>query len=617
MIGLLLPLLQNQLNTMMRTKLFVLVSALWLTGSVWAQQLSYQLSIEAPHTHYVDVEVRFDNLPANIQKRGYVDFKMPVWAPGSYLVREFAKNVEGEAAKDLSGNALTFRKINKNNWRVQLGGAKGVVFSYKVYAFEQSVRTSFVDESHAFISPSGVFMFPDGFVNLPSTLRIKPYKEWKEISCTLEKVNGDKYTLRAPNYDELADAPIEIGNQKIISFTAAGVPHQYAMYGVAQYDEERLVRDTKSIIEAAVEIFGELPCKEYIFIVHNLGGGATGGLEHLNSTVLAVNRNAYQTQSGYLGFLRLAAHEYFHLWNVKRLRPDVLGPFDYDNENYTRQLWMAEGFTSYYDDFIVRRAGLIDENTYLRDVAANINEHENAPGSKVQSVAEASFDAWIKYYRRNENSINSSISYYGSGARVAMLIDLEILNNSKGQKSLDDVMRALYADTYKKANRGFTEAELKKACEVAAGRNLDDIFNDYVFGTKPTNYEKYLAYAGLRLNVTPDNTPSLGMTAADENNRIIVKVTHKDAPAYNEGINVNDEIIAIDGFRMNNVAAMNAYISNRKIGDAVKITLARDGLIREMTVKVGTSGVAQYTIVPISNPTDEQQTIFRKFTGKR
>jgi predicted metalloprotease with PDZ domain len=617
MIGLLLPLLQNQLNTMMRTKLFVLVSALWLTGNVWAQQLSYQLSIEAPHTHYVDVEVRFDNLPANIQKRGYVDFKMPVWAPGSYLVREFAKNVEGEAAKDLSGNALTFRKINKNNWRVQLGGAKGVVFSYKVYAFEQSVRTSFVDESHAFISPSGVFMFPDGFVNLPSTLRIKPYKEWKEISCTLEKVNGDKYTLRAPNYDELADAPIEIGNQKIISFTAAGVPHQYAMYGVAQYDEERLVRDTKSIIEAAVEIFGELPCKEYIFIVHNLGGGATGGLEHLNSTVLAVNRNAYQTQSGYLGFLRLAAHEYFHLWNVKRLRPDVLGPFDYDNENYTRQLWMAEGFTSYYDDFIVRRAGLIDENTYLRDVAANINEHENAPGSKVQSVAEASFDAWIKYYRRNENSINSSISYYGSGARVAMLIDLEILNNSKGQKSLDDVMRALYADTYKKANRGFTEAELKKACEVAAGRNLDDIFNDYVFGTKPTNYEKYLAYAGLRLNVTPDNTPSLGMTAADENNRIIVKVTRKDAPAYNEGINVNDEIIAIDGFRMNNVAAMNAYISNRKIGDAVKITLARDGLIREMTVKVGTSGVAQYTIVPISNPTDEQQTIFRKFTGKR
>lgn len=602
---------------MMRTKLFVLVSALWLTGSVWAQQLSYQLSIEAPHTHYVDVEVRFENLPASIQKRGYVDFKMPVWAPGSYLVREFAKNVEGEAAKDLSGNALKFRKINKNNWRVQLGGAKGVVFSYKVYAFEQSVRTSFVDESHAFISPSGVFMFPDGFVNLPSTLRIKPYKEWKEISCTLEKVNGDKYTLRAPNYDELADAPIEIGNQKIISFTAAGVPHQYAMYGVAQYDEERLVRDTKSIIEAAVEIFGELPCKEYIFIVHNLGGGATGGLEHLNSTVLAVNRNAYQTQSGYLGFLRLAAHEYFHLWNVKRLRPDVLGPFDYDNENYTRQLWMAEGFTSYYDDFIVRRAGLIDENTYLRDVAANINEHENAPGSKVQSVAEASFDAWIKYYRRNENSINSSISYYGSGARVAMLIDLEILNNSKGQKSLDDVMRALYADTYKKANRGFTEAELKKACEVAAGRNLDDIFNDYVFGTKPTNYEKYLAYAGLRLNVTPDNTPSLGMTAADENNRIIVKVTRKDAPAYNEGINVNDEIIAIDGFRMNNVAAMNAYISNRKIGDAVKITLARDGLIREMTVKVGTSGVAQYTIVPISNPTDEQQTIFRKFTGKR
>ncbi|WP_448519549.1 M61 family metallopeptidase [Rhodoflexus sp.] len=601
----------------MKTKILVLLSALWLTGSVWAQQLSYRLSVEAPHTHYVDMEIRFENLPANVVKRGYVDFKLPVWTPGSYMVREFSRNVEGESAKDLNGNPLKFQKINKNNWRVQLGAAKGVVFSYKVYAFEQSVRTSFVDASHAFISPPSVFMFPDGFVNLPSTIQVQPYKDWKEISWTLDKVNGDKYTRRAPNYDELADAPIEIGNQKIISFMAAGVPHQYAMYGVAQYDEERLIRDTKAIIEASVEIFGELPCKEYIFIVHNLGGGATGGLEHLNSTVLAVNRNAYQTQSGYMGFLRLAAHEYFHLWNVKRLRPDVLGPFDYDQENYTRQLWMAEGFTSYYDDFIVRRAGLIDENSYLRDVAANINEHENSPGSKVQSVGEASFDAWIKYYRRNENSINSTISYYGSGARVAMILDLEILKNTKGQKSLDDVMRLLYANTYKKFNRGFTEAELQKACEDVAGKKLDEIFNDYVFGTKPTDYAKYLEYAGLRLNVTPDNTPSLGMTVADENNRVIVKVTRRDAPAYNDGINVNDEIIAVDGFRMNSAAAMNAYIAGRKIGDVVKVIYNRDGLVGELDVKVGTNGTAQYTLVPVSNPTEEQQLIFRKFTGKR
>lgn len=602
----------------MKTKRLLLLAAFWSACyGLWAQQLSYRLSIDAPHTHYADVEIRFENLPANVVKRGYVDFKMPVWAPGSYLVREFAKNVEGETATDLNGNPLPFRKINKNNWRVQLGNAKGVVFGYKVYAFEQSVRTSFIDDSHAFISPSGVFMFPDGFVSLPSVLHIKPYKEWKEISCTLEKVNGDPYTRRAPNYDELADAPIEIGNQRIISFTAAGVPHQYAMYGVAQYDEERLVRDTKAVIEAAVEIFGELPCKEYLFIVHNLGGGATGGLEHLNSTVLAVNRNAYQTQSGYMGFLRLVAHEYFHLWNVKRLRPDVLGPFDYDRENYTRLLWMAEGFTSYYDDFILRRAGLTAENAYLNELAANINEHENSPGSRVQSVAEASFDAWIKYYRRNENSLNSSVSYYGSGARVAMLLDLAILHHTRAQKSLDDVMRALYNDTYKKANRGFTEAELKKACETAAGTSLDEIFNDYVYGTKPTDYDKYLAYAGLRLQVTPDNTPSLGMTLADENNRVIVKVTRRDAPAYNDGINVNDEIIAVDGFRMNSASAVNGYIASRKIGDTVKVTLARDGLLRELTVKVGTSGTAQYNIVPIANPTPEQQAVFRKLTGRR
>ncbi|MCS6968496.1 MAG: PDZ domain-containing protein [Cytophagales bacterium] len=593
----------------------VFVAFLWTAG-LKAQQLTYHLRIQAPHTHYLEVEIRFENLPTDVQKRGYIDFKMPVWAPGSYLVREFSRNVEAEQATDLNGMPLKFEKMNKNTWRVQLAAAKGVRFSYQVYAFEQSVRTSFVDDSHAFISPPSVFMFPDGFIHLPSTLHITPYKEWKEISCTLEKVEGNPYLRRAPNYDQLADAPIEIGNQRIISFTAAGIPHQYAMYGVAEYDAERLVRDTKAIVEAAVEIFGEHPCKEYIFIVHHLGGGATGGLEHLNSTVLAVNRNAYQTQSGYMGFLRLVAHEYFHLWNVKRLRPDVLGPFNYDQENYTRLLWMAEGFTSYYDDLILCRAGLIDEQSYLRELVANIAEHENAPGSKVQSVAEASFDAWIKYYRRNENSINSTISYYGSGARIAMLLDLEILHGSKGQKNLDDVMRYLYQTTYKKLNRGFTEAELKKACEEVAGKKLDEIFDNFVHGTKPVDYNHYLAYAGLQLSVSPDNTPSLGMTLADENNRVIVKVTRRGAPAYNDGINVNDEIIAIDGFRINSAAAANTYIASRTVGQTVKVLLARDGLVRELPVKVGTSGTAQYSITSLSTSSEEQEVVFRKLVRK-
>jgi predicted metalloprotease with PDZ domain len=581
-----------------------------------AQKISFHLSMDEPHTHYFDVEVKLENLKNTALARDFVDIKMPTWAPGSYLIREFSKNVEGEQAKDAAGKALRFTKIDKNTWRVFTNKAESFSFSYKVYAYEVSVRTSYLDASHGFVSPTGVFVYPAGQLKLPSEVHVKPYKEWNEISTGLPMVNGNKWVRRASDFDVLFDSPIEIGTQQVIEFTAQNIPHRIAMYGQTRFNADMMKADMTKIIDEATKIFGENPCQDYTFIVHNLGSGS-GGLEHLNSTVLAVNRDAYQTEPGYRRFMALVAHEYFHLWNVKRLRPSALGPFDYDKENYTSMLWVSEGFTAYYDNLLVRRAGLYGEDAYLRDVAAYYAEHENAPGSQVQSVAEASFDAWIKYYRRNENSNNSGISYYGSGARIASLLDLEILHSTQGSKSLDDVMRYMYAEYYKKLNRGFTDEEFRKAVEMFAGKKLDDFFNRHIYGTEQVNYNQYLAYAGLQLVVSKDSNPSLGCSFSDDNGKIIIRGVRRGTKGYDGGLNVGDEIIAIDGVRVGSPAALNNQVNLREVGQKVSITIARDGLLKEMPIEIGTSGSASYRIVREANPSEAQQVVYKKWVGSR
>ncbi|MHC2993676.1 peptidase M61, partial [Pontibacter sp. HJ8] len=364
-----------------------------------AAELTYTLSMPAPHTHYFEVEVALKGA-----KKNYIDYKMPVWAPGSYLVREFAKNVDSFTATDKAGKALRYEKINKNTWRVYSNKADAVQVKYKVYAFEMSVRTSFLDAAHGYVNGTSMFMYPDGYQDQKGTLVVQPFKDWKKVSTGLKSTGTYTYTF--PNYDVLADSPLEIGNHEVLNFEVGGVPHEIAMYGEANYEPKQLLADMKKVVEECISLMGELPVDRYVFIVHNLHKGG-GGLEHLNSTTLQTSRWSYGTEKGYTGFMSLVAHEYFHLWNVKRLRPAPLGPFDYDKENYTRLLWVSEGITSYYDDLITQRAGLMEPQNYLNVVAGSINSVENMPGNKIQTLSESSLDAWIKYYRRNENSNNA------------------------------------------------------------------------------------------------------------------------------------------------------------------------------------------------------------------
>lgn len=352
-------------------------------------QIAYTVTFPEAQAHYADVEMHISGL-----KQPILDLKMPVWTPGSYLVREFAKNIESFSASSGS-KTLAAPKINKNCWRIHTEGLDAITVKYRVYCFEVSVRTSFVDASHGFLSTTGIFIYPDKMLHEPSTIHIVPYKGWTKVSASLEEVNGDTFTRHAPNYDILFDSPIEIGNQDVFGFDAAGVKYEVCMVGGGNYDKERLKVDMAKIVEQETAVYGENPNKHYVFIVHNnLRGG--GGLEHLSSTTLGASRDSYGTEAGYHNFLSLVAHEHFHLWNVKRLRPFVLGPFNYDEENYTTNLWIAEGFTAYYQNLILRYANLTTPDNYLGDVAGEINTIENQPGLKVQPLSESSFDAWDK-----------------------------------------------------------------------------------------------------------------------------------------------------------------------------------------------------------------------------
>ncbi|MEH6308873.1 PDZ domain-containing protein [Olivibacter sp. CPCC 100613] len=575
--------------------------------------IRFNVSFKEPQAHYAEITMKIGDV-----KEEYIDVKMPVWAPGSYLVREFSKNVEGFGAKDASGSLLDSRKVTKNTWRISTKGVKEVVVNYRIYAFEVSVRTSFIDASHAFLSPTGVFMYVDKQINRPSEVTIIPHKAWSTISTGLMEKEGQPNTYIAENFDILFDAPIEIGNQDVFRFTAAGIPHEVAMVGGGNYDKERLGRDMAKIVESATAVFGENPNQKYVFIVHNYQSGG-GGLEHLNSTVLGASRFSYASESGYKSFLGLVAHEYFHLWNIKRLRPEALGPFNYDQENYTTDLWIGEGFTAYYDNLLVRRAGFYTEDNYLQMLAADVTAVENRPGNQLQPLSESSFDAWIKYYRQDENSLNSIVSYYNKGALIAMMMDLKILQATKGQKGLNDVMREAYNEFYKKEGKGYSDAAFKTLAEKVAGTSLTDLY-DLVNNAGTPEYNKYLQCVGLELidlNAGYE-TPDIGIKTSTTDGKLIVQNVIRGGGAWNAGINVKDELIAVNGYRIDAAGKeLDRVIQATNIGDILKVLVSRDGIIQELTVKIQASKMGKYTFMPIENSNAEQQKLREKWLAEQ
>ena len=586
-----------------------------MTTSLSAQnKIAYEISFSEPQAHYVDVSMEISGLMAE-----YLDLKMPVWTPGSYLIREFGKNVESFEAFNAAGLSLNTEKVNKNTWRVTTQKNGRVKVSYRVYSFEISVRTSFVDESHAFLSPTGIFMYPEGQLNAASTITIKPYKNWTKISTGLEMAGSKANTFNAPDFDVLYDSPFEIGNQDIFEFDAAGVKHEVVMYGGGNYDKDILKRDMAKIVVEQTKTFGVNPNKRYVFIVHNFNSGG-GGLEHLNSTVLGASRNSYNTEAGRLRFLGLVSHEYFHLWNVKRLRPIALGPFNYNEENYTTNLWIAEGFTAYYQDIYTKRAGLQSPESFVMNLANTISQVENQPGNRVDPVSQASFDAWIKQYRPNENSANSTVSYYSKGALIALIMDLEIIHSTAGKSGLDEVMKAMYDEYFVRKSRGYTDAEFKAMAEKITGKSFDSMYADYINGVKTIDYSKYLNYAGLTLidDAASGKDAYLGAVTSLKDGKIIISNVSRQSPAWVGGLNVNDEILAMNDQRINNVSdprlsEVDKFIANKRAGDKVRVLVNRDSQLLHIDVVLVRNPNHKFRIAPIGTSTPAQVAVMKRW----
>jgi len=586
-----------------------LAAASFLFSGTPQGTMALTVSTEQPNAHYYHVVFRCEGLKGETQ-----DFKMPVWTPGFYQIMDYSRNVLNFRAEDGRGNPLEWTKTAKNTWRVSSARSASIKVSYDVYAFTRFVAESYLDDKMGFISPTGVFMHIAGRIQQPVTVTVKPCQDWTQISTGLDSVEGKPNIFIAPDFDVLYDSPILLGNQEILTFEVQGIPHIFAVDDLGAFDREKFVADHKRMVDAATTLIGEIPYRRYAFLVIGPGGG---GLEHVNSTALTINPTGLNDPAGYKRWLRFVTHEFFHLYNVKRIRPVALGPFDYDKENYTRMLWVSEGFTSYYEDLILKRAGLITREDVFEAARSNIANYENIPGHRFQSAAESSFDTWLHSFGRGDNAANTTISYYDKGAALGMLLDFKIRAETENRRSLDDVMRALYQEYYKEKKRGFADGEFRTVCERIAGCPLNEIFDAYVSTTKDIDYAKYLAYAGLDidLQLQEEAAPHFGASTRERDGKLIVSNVEWDSPTMHAGLSADDEIIAIDGVRVN-ARTMEGILRQKKPADKIRVLISRGDAVREVEVVLGKRQDRSFTIKPVASPTPLQAQILKSWLGE-
>ncbi|MHC1733608.1 MAG: M61 family metallopeptidase [Bacteroidales bacterium] len=466
-------------------------------------RISYRVSMDDAVNHNFRVTMTLDGVSDDT-----LVLKMPVWTPGYYWIQNYPKNLSRLEIRDGSGRECAIRKTSKNVWKVATGGSGTLDASWVIYGYSHSVADAFIDTTHAFIVPAALFLYPENGLSLPSEVTFELYPGWTTISTGLEPVTpaasvapvkGNERTYRASRFDVLFDSPVLAGNQEVMTFTVNAVPHHIAVLNPGNYDREAMKRDYAKVVESAVSIIGEMPYNHYTFLIMGRG---MGGLEHLNSMAVFTGRESgdiHPSDPGsFRGWMEFISHEFFHLYNIKTIRPIGLGPFDYDRENYTNMLWVSEGFTVYYENIIMNRAGFMTPDEMLESLSRSISAYESIPGSRVQSATLSSFDTWINFFSRSENSQNTTISYYDKGCGLGLLLDLKIRHSTGNMKSLEDVMRTLYYEYHKKQGRGFTDEEFRSECETVAGTDLGEIFG-WASSTVRPDYDRYLDYAGLWL----------------------------------------------------------------------------------------------------------------------
>jgi predicted metalloprotease with PDZ domain len=574
--------------------------------------IRYSIVPKQPAAHLFEVTVTVANPDPTGQR-----FMLPVWIPGSYMIREFARNIVTLRAFNEAGRKVRIEKTDKHSWQAAPVNGE-LTLRYEVYAWDMSVRAAHLDDTTGFFNGTSVFLAAIGHEDAQCVVDIqKPagpaYRSWRVATALPEARGTKRYGFGeyvAQNYDELADHPVTLGEFALATFKAHGVPHDIVIAGrVVALDMPRLCADLKRICEAQIALFEpkskKAPVDRYVFMTQAVSDGY-GGLEHRASTALICNRGDLpvegrpQTSEGYRTYLGLCSHEYFHTWNVKRIKPAAFAPYDLTRENYTSLLWLFEGFTSYYDDLVLVRSGLISQDEYFTMLGKVIGGVMRGSGRLKQTVAESSFDAWVKYYRQDENAPNAIVSYYTKGSLVALAFDLTIRAQTSNRKSLDDVMRLLWQrfgrDFYRGKPVGVTDDEVEALFEEATGADLGALFDHAVRSTRDLPLDTLLEPFGITLAPEPDRNarPSLGARVRGGADCTLAAV-HDGSAAQKAGLSAGDVLVAIDGLRVTG-ANLDALLSRYLPGAKVEVHAFRRDELRTVQLKLDGPEVARYIL---------------------
>jgi predicted metalloprotease with PDZ domain len=591
------------------TRHYLIVTILFFTTTNFLQaqnsSILLTVSMDQPATHRFHVVMTCAGF-----KGDSIDLKMPVWTPGYYQRLDFANNIENFKVAIASGRTGGWRKLAGNTWRIDNSSASEIL-DYDVKTNRPFVGTPYLDEERGYILPPGIFLYPAGKIQHPVTIVIRPFEKWKDVATGLDSVVGKRYMYTAANYDLLYDSPLLVGNlEELPLFLVKEIPHRFIAYKPGEFDQVQFMNDLKKIVETATNLIGDIPYKHYTFI--GIGPGA-GGIEHLNSATVSFSVNNQNRQSRLRMYFFLA-HEYFHHYNVKRIRPIELGPFDYDNGSRTKMLWVSEGLSVYYEYMIVKRAGLCSEDELFNAFRSNILAYEEKPGRLYQSLEQASYDTWSDGpFGRTGDDINKTISYYDKGPVIGMLLDFKIRHETKNKKTLDDVMRTLYKEFYQQKKRGFTKDEFRKVCERIAGTSLAGVF-DYVSTTKEIDYKKYLNYAGLDIDTTSAEVQGgwLGITTRTRNDSVVVSSVDWQSPAWNTGLRQRNIILEINRAKASTQSIENVC-KDKRPGDKIDLTVIQNNERKSLSIILDKKIGRSFQITRKSDADNLQKAIFESW----
>ncbi len=563
---------------------------------------NYTLTITDAKHHLAKVEIAF----TGVNTKAFT-VKLPVWRTGRYEILDLSANIRDFKAFDASGKSLTWHQDDKNSWRIFVNTPGTVKITYQIYANQLRNRVSHIDESHAFLDASGVFMYSPSQRDKPLTVKLNVPEQWQSVSG-MDSI--EKHQFKADNYDQLVDSPIESGIHQFTSFKVESQTYEIVIWGKGNYDMERLKKDIKKLHYQAKALWKTFPYSRYVYMYH-VGDKLRGATEHVNSTIIQTDRLGFYPDKKYSKVIGTTAHEFIHTWNVKAYRPAGISPYDYDKENYSDLFWMAEGTTSYYDNLFNARAGIYSTEQYLENMAKDIQTFQNKPGRHVMSLAQSSFNTWLPNNANRRH--NTTVSIYLKGSLVSWLLDKKIRAATNNKKSLDDLSLKLFQQ-YGKSKQGYTSNNVKQLLKEITNTDFTGFWKDYVEGTKAIDFDDLLGFYGLNFKaVKNDEDTKVSMGWKTKINNGITQLTQvdTDGAAFKAGLAADDEIIAIDTLQIK--GNLDDIIENLKVNQSYVVHYFNQGIIKQTNIMPQQATTKKLDIVAVKKPTKAQKQHFKSW----